>query len=191
MKIKLVVGLGNPGKAYENTRHNMGFKVIDNIANRLEVYKWKERDGAKYFDCHLDLCRVVFLKPQKYMNLSGDVMIKFVNFLDIKTEDILIISDDLDLPLGSIKLKEKGSSGGHNGLKNIEHQLKTNEYKRIKLGISNNKEIDTKDYVLGKFSKEEQKILNATIDKAADAVLESIGKPFQEVMSKYNTKISN
>ena len=191
MKIKLVVGLGNPGKAYENTRHNMGFKVIDNIANRLEVYKWKERDGAKYFDCHLDLCRVVFLKPQKYMNLSGDVMIKFVNFLDIKTEDILRISDDLDLPLGSIKLKEKGSSGGHNGLKNIEHQLKTNEYKRIKLGISNNKEIDTKDYVLGKFSKEEQKILNATIDKAADAVLESIGKPFQEVMSKYNTKISN
>ena len=191
MKIKLIVGLGNPGKAYENTRHNMGFKVIDNIANRLEVFKWKERDGAKYFDCHLDLCRVVFLKPQKYMNLSGDVMIKFVNFLDIKTEDILIISDDLDLPLGAIKLKEKGSSGGHNGLKNIEHQLKTNEYKRIKLGISNNKEIDTKDYVLGKFSKQEQKILNATIDKAADAVLESIGKPFQEVMSKYNTKISN
>lgn len=191
MKIKLVVGLGNPGKQYQNTRHNVGFKVLDELAERLEIYKWKERDGALYFDCHLDMCRVVFIKPQKYINLSGDVMIKFVNFLDIKTEDILIISDDLDLPIGTIKLKEKGSSGGHNGLKNIENQLKTNEYKRIKIGISNDKTIDTKDYVLGKFSAQEKRIIKPVIQKAADAVLDSIGHPFQEVMSKYNAKIKN
>ena len=189
MKIKLVVGLGNPGNKYQNTRHNVGFKVMDELAKRLEVFKWKERDGALYFDCHLDMCRVVFLKPQEYINLSGDVMIKFVNFLDIKLEDILVVSDDLDLPLGVIKLKEKGSSGGHNGLKNIESQLKTNEYKRIKIGISNDKTINTKDYVLGKFSNEEKKKISLAVKKDADAVLDSIGHPFQEVMSKYNVKV--
>lgn len=191
MKVKLVVGLGNPGKAYANTRHNMGFMVLDEIANRLDVSKWKERDNALYFDTHLDFCRVVFIKPQNFINLSGDVMIKFVKYLNIKTEDILIISDDLDLPIGSIKLKEKGSSGGHNGLKNIENQLGTNEYKRIKIGISNDKEMDTKDYVLGKLSISEKKALLPIIQNAADAVLASITTPFPELMSKYNTRVKN
>lgn len=191
MKIKLVVGLGNPGKQYNNTRHNMGFKVIDEIARRLEIYKWKQRDDALYFDCYLDLAHVIFIKPQNYINLSGDVLIKFVKYFDIKTEDILVISDDLDLPVGSIKLKEKGSSGGHNGLKNIELNLGTKEYKRIKIGISNDKKIDTKDYVLGKLSIKEQKQLEPIINLAADAVLESFHTPFQELMSKYNTKIRN
>ena len=191
MKIKLVVGLGNPGRQYENTRHNMGFKVLDEIANRLEIFKWKEKDGALYFDCHLDMCKVLFIKPQKYINLSGDVMIKFIKFLDIKLEDILVISDDLDLPVGALKIKEKGSSGGHNGLKNIETVLGTNEYKRIKIGISNNKNIDTKDYVLGNLDSTEKRKIAPVIEKAADAVLESIGHPFNEVMSKYNIKIKN
>ena len=189
MKIKLVVGLGNPGKEYKYTRHNMGFMVLDEIAKRLEIYKWKQRDGALYFDTHLDMSRVIFIKPQNYINLSGDVMIKFVKYLNIKTEDILVISDDLDLPLGSIKIKEKGSSGGHNGLKNIESQLGTNEYKRIKIGISNNKQMDTKDYVLEKFSIKERNHLKPTIEKAADAVLDYFHTPFQELMSKYNVKI--
>lgn len=191
MKIKLVVGLGNPGKSYANTRHNMGFMVLDEIAKRLEITKWKERDNALYFDTHLDFCRVVFIKPQNFINLSGDVMIKFVKYLNIKTEDILIISDDLDLPVGSIKLKEKGSSGGHNGLKNIENQLGTNEYKRIKIGISNNKEMDTKDYVLGKISPADKKIFTTVIQKAADAVLSSFSTPFPELMSKYNTRVKD
>lgn len=191
MKIKLVVGLGNPGKQYQNTRHNMGFRVVDEIAKKLGVSQWKERDGALYFDCYFDMCRVVFIKPQRFINLSGDVMIKFVNFLNIKTEDIIVISDDLDLPVGSIKLKEKGSSGGHNGLKNIESQLKTNEYKRIKIGISNDRNIDTKDYVLEKLNKEENDKLNPAIQKAANAVLDSIAHPFSQVMSKYNTRIKS
>lgn len=191
MKIKLVVGLGNPGKPYANTRHNIGFMVLDEIAKRLEVTKWKERDNALYFDTYLDFCRVVFIKPQNFINLSGDVMIKFVRYLNVKTEDILVLSDDLDLPIGSIKLKEKGSSGGHNGLKNIENQLGTNEYKRIKIGISNDKGIDTKDYVLGKLSISEKKALTPVIQKAADAVLASFTTPFQELMSKYNTRVKN
>lgn len=191
MKIKLVVGLGNPGREYNNTRHNMGFMVIDEIAKRLDVFKWKERDGALYFDCYLDLAHIIFIKPQRYINLSGDVMINFVKYLDIKTEDILVVSDDLDLPIGSIKLKEKGSSGGHNGLKNIESQLGTNEYRRIKIGISNDKEMDTKDYVLGKLSAKEKRDLKPVIEMAADAVLASFHTPFNELMSKYNTRIKN
>lgn len=186
MKIKLVVGLGNPGKEYANTRHNLGFEVLDNIAKRLEITKWKERDGGLYFDTYIDMSRVIFLKPQRYINLSGDVMIEFVRFFNIPIEDILIVSDDLDLPVGSFRLKQKGTSGGHNGLKNIENQLQTNEYKRIKIGISNDKEMDTKDYVLGKFSIEDKKKLKTVIETVSDAVLESISTPFIELMGKYN-----
>lgn len=188
MKIKLVVGLGNPGKQYINTRHNLGFEVIDNIAKRLGIINWKQRDGGMYFDTYIDMARVIFLKPQRYINLSGDVMIEFVKFFNIEISDILIISDDLDLPVGSIRLKQKGSSGGHNGLKNIENQLQTNEYKRIKIGISNNKEIDTKEYVLGKLSKEDKKTLKPVIETVSDAVFEFVRTPFIDLMNKYNHK---
>ena len=191
MKIKLIVGLGNPGKKYSNTRHNMGFDVLDNVAKKLGITTWKERYGGLYFDTYIDMARVIFLKPQKFINLSGDVMSEFVRFFGIALDDIIVISDDLDLPLGSLKLKLKGSSGGHNGLKNIEEQLKSNEYKRIKIGISNDKEMDTKDYVLGKLSKEEKKILNPVIEKATDAVISSVKVPFVELMNKYNTKNTN
>lgn len=190
MKIKLVVGLGNPGKKYINTRHNMGFEVLDTIAKKLEITKWKERYGGLYFDTYVGMSRVIFLKPQNYINLSGDVMIEFVRFFDIKLEDILVVSDDLDMPLGTMKLKLKGSSGGHNGLKNIESQLHSNEYKRIKIGISNDKNIDTKDYVLGKLSKDEKKLLKPVIDNAVAAVLASINTPFEVLMNKYNTKVN-
>lgn len=188
MRIKLVVGLGNPGKKYDNTRHNIGFSVLDNIAKKLSITTWKERDGGLYFDTYVDMSRVIFLKPQRYINLSGDVMIKFVKFFNISLEDILIISDDLDLPVGSIRLKQKGSSGGHNGLKNIENNLQTNEYKRIKIGISNDKNEDTKDYVLSKIPNEDKKKLKETIETVSNIVLDYINVPFVDLMCKYNHK---
>ena len=191
MRIKLVVGLGNPGKKYENTRHNIGFMVLDKIAEKLNFPYWKEKDNALYYDEFVGVYKVIFLKPQNYINLSGDVLIKYVKYFDIKTEDIIIVCDDLDTSLGGLRIKEKGSSGGHNGLKNIELNLKTSEYKRVKLGISNNKEMDTKDYVLGKLSPKEKKIIEPIIDKAADAVLCALENPFDLVMSKYNTKVKN
>lgn len=189
MRIKLVVGLGNPGKEYEKTRHNMGFRVLDKVAEKLNVSNWKQRDGALYFDTYVGFSKVLFLKPQEYINLSGDVMIKFVKFFDIDIDDIFIVSDDLDIPIGTIKLKEKGSSGGHNGLKNIEKNLKTQNFKRIKIGISNDKTKDTKDYVLSKFSKEEELELKKVIDTASDAVLGSLEHPFTDMMNKYNTRV--
>ena len=188
MRIKLVVGLGNPGRKYNKTRHNMGFMVLDNIAKRLELGPWKEKYGGLFIDCYVGFDKVIFLKPQNYINLSGDVMIEYVKFFGIKLEDIIIVNDDLDLPLGMLKLKQKGSSGGHNGLKNIENQLGTNEYKRVKIGLSNDKTMDTKDYVLSKFTKEELKVLSVAIEKASDAVLASFRTPFQDLMSKYNVK---
>ena len=189
MRIKLVVGLGNPGKEYEKTRHNMGFRVLDKVAEKLNISNWKQRDGALYFDTYVGFSKVLFLKPQEYINLSGDVLIKFVKFFDIDIDDIFIVSDDLDIPIGTIKLKEKGSSGGHNGLKNIEKNLKTQNFKRIKIGISNDKTKDTKDYVLSKFSKEEELELKKVIDTASDAVLGSLEHPFTDMMNKYNTRV--
>ncbi len=191
MKIKLIVGLGNPGKEYEKTRHNMGFLVLDSIKQKLALDNWKSKFNGLFINTVINGEKVIFLKPQNYINLSGDVLIKFVRFFDIKTEDILIISDDLDLPLGIIKLKEKGTSGGHNGLKNIEKQLGTIEYKRIKIGISNDKTISTKDYVLGKPSIEEQKLINQAVENATIAAIKSLNTPFVDLMNVYNVRIKN
>ncbi|MEG2351116.1 MAG: aminoacyl-tRNA hydrolase [Bacilli bacterium] len=189
--MKLVVGLGNPGKKYVNTHHNVGFMVLDSIVKALDLGEWKHKFGGDFIDCFVGFDKVIFLKPQNFINLSGEVMIEYVNFFDIKLDDIIIISDDLDLPLGSIKLKLKGSSGGHNGLKNIEQNLGTNEYKRIKVGISNNKNIDSKDYVLSKLSDEEKKLINPALKNASDAILSSFRTPFEVLMSRYNLKINS
>ena len=163
--MKLIVGLGNPGSEYNNTRHNIGFMVIDKITQVFDITMDKNKFDGIYGTKDFNDEKIIFLKPQKYMNLSGEVIRKYVDYFKINTEDILIISDDLDLPLGKMKIKFKGSSGGHNGLKNIEQHLNTSEYKRIKIGISNDKMIDTKNYVLGHFSKEDLDIIKPTIDK--------------------------
>ena len=143
--MKLIVGLGNIGKEYENTRHNIGFRAIDAISKKYKFEITKNKFDGYYEKILINGEQVIFLKPAKYMNLSGEVIKKYVDFYKININDILIICDDLDQDVGKYKLKQKGSSGGHNGLKNIELHLKTQEYKRLKIGISNNKLIDTKE----------------------------------------------
>ena len=118
--MKLIVGLGNPGNEYKNTRHNIGFMVLDKIADKLNESFNKENFSGKYFMTNINGEKTIFLKPQKYMNLSGEVVRDFVNFFKIDINDILIICDDLDTQVGTYRLRYKGSSGGHNGLKNIE-----------------------------------------------------------------------
>ena len=186
--MKLIVGLGNPGREYENTRHNMGFMMIDQFATNLGVKIDSKKFNGLYTETVINGEKVILLKPQSYINLSGEVIRKYVDYFKIKLEDILIIHDDLDLPVGTFKLKQKGSSGGHNGLKNIELHLGTQEYKRIKIGISNNKLIDTKDYVLGKISKEENKLLNNVKDTIMNILDDYFKLSFTELMSKYNHK---
>ena len=129
---------------------------------------------------------VILLKPQKYINLSGEVVIKFVKFYKINIDDILIINDDLDIELGKYKLKYKGSSGGHNGLKNIELHLGTQQYKRLKIGISNNKLLDTKDYVLGKLSSDEKLKLQTVINISSEIIDDYLHINFDKLMNKYN-----
>ena len=189
--MKLIVGLGNPGKEYENTRHNVGFMVVDYyISKKGLLDTWRSKFNGLYLETKINGEKVIFLKPQSYMNLSGGVVCQFTNFYKLTTDDILVISDDLDLLTGNYKLKSKGSCGGHNGLRDIEMCLGSDNYKRLKVGISKDSSVSTKDYVLGKFSQNEKRKLVQIIDKASNAVLETIGHPFQEVMSKYNTKIS-
>jgi PTH1 family peptidyl-tRNA hydrolase len=187
--MKLIVGLGNPGKEYENTRHNSGFKFIDKFAkaNNLEITKEKFKGLYTTFNYKNE--KIILLKPQKYMNLSGEVIKSYVDFFKINIEDILIICDDLDTPLGKLKLKYKGSSGGHNGLKNIELNLSTNEYKRIKIGIAYQKYTDQIDYVIGKIPKEELDILEKVTDQAPQIINDYLNMNFDNLMNKYNTEV--
>ena len=186
--MKLIVGLGNPGKEYENTRHNVGFIILDNYVNSKNLGIFKSKYNGLYLKTKIHNEDVIFLKPQSYMNLSGEVVRKFVDFYKINTDDILIISDDLDLEFGNFKLKLTGSSGGHNGLKNIELHLSTQDYKRFKIGISNKKDMDTKDYVLGKFSKEEKELLEKFKPKSERIIDDYFELEFSKLMNKYNQK---
>lgn len=184
--MKLIVGLGNPGNEYKNTRHNIGFMVLDKIAEKLNESFNKENFSGKYFMTNINGEKTIFLKPQKYMNLSGEVVRDYVLYYKIDLSDIIIIVDDLDLPTGKIRLRTHGSSGGHNGLKNIFSNLGTENIKRIKIGISNNKDIDTKDYVLGNIKNEDKKLIDDTVLKVCDISLEAITSDFNNLMSKYN-----
>ena len=184
--MKLIVGLGNPGREYDGTRHNIGFMAIDRIVDSLGLSFDRSKFGGVYCSSVVDGEKVMFLKPQEYMNLSGNVVGRFVNFFDVDVSDILIIHDDLDLPVGRIKLRARGSSGGHNGLKNIEANLGTQEYKRIKIGISNDKRFDTKDYVLGKFSSSDMVVLNDILDSMPSLFHDYLSFSFDKLMSKYN-----
>lgn len=186
--MKLIVGLGNPGNRYDNTRHNMGFMMLDCYAKIKNLKFDRQKFDGVYAEFIVNGERVILLKPQKYINLSGDVIKKYIDFYKIKIEDLLIISDDLDMPLGKIKLKYKGSSGGHNGLKNIINNLGTENFNRIKIGISNDKKMETKDYVLTKLSTEELKIIEFLKKTIVSIFDDYFLLSFDNLMNKYNTK---
>jgi PTH1 family peptidyl-tRNA hydrolase len=186
--MKLIVGLGNPGKEYEDTRHNVGFMVVDELLKKLGSPNLKEKFNGLFCECDLQGEKLILLKPQSFINLSGEVINKYINYYDINLKDIIIINDDMDLDLGRYRLKPSGSSAGHNGLKNIEQNLKTDEYKRLKIGISSNKYIEARNYVLGKFNKDEKVILKEVINKTVEIIEDYLKLSFEELMSKYNRK---
>ena len=180
--MKMIVGLGNPGLEYENTRHNIGFMALNYFPGNIN----KEKFNALYTKIKVNDEDVLFVKPLTYMNLSGDAVGEFARYFKIDTDDILIIQDDLDLPLASIKLKYKSSAGGHNGIKSIIRSLGTDEIPRLKVGISNDKSQDTKDYVLHKFSKADMEKLDSIMPKIKDIVEYFIKNDIKKCMSKYN-----
>lgn len=186
--MKLIVGLGNPGKDYEKTRHNVGFQLLDTIVNKIGLDFNKEKFNAKYCEYNVNGEKIILVKPLSYMNLSGGVVAKFVSFYRIDISDILIIQDDLDMSVGRVKIVHNSSSGGHNGIKDIERCLGTNAYVRVKIGIANNKSVDTKDYVLGKFSDEEWNILSNNYKLLANIIEDFCSLSLDRLMGKYNHK---
>lgn len=181
--MKLVVGLGNPGKEYENTRHNIGFMSLDHY---LGTVKYSKKFNAEYYETNIDVEKYIFIKPLSYMNLSGKVVYDFVNFYKLDLSDVLVIQDDMDLEFGKIRIKINSSSGGHNGIKDIIKYLNSTSFARIKVGIAHNRNMDTKDYVLSKFSKEELNTLSNSFS-VVDTIIENFSKlDIQELMSKYN-----
>lgn len=182
--MKLVVGLGNPGKKYSKTKHNIGFISIDHYSTKHNLKLKKER---KFNGKSLKISDLVLLKPHTFMNNSGLSIKAVMDYYNIDIKDILVIYDDLDLPLGKTRLREKGSAGGHNGIKSIISHLKTDEFKRVRVGIDKNPLIETKNYVLGSFSKKEQDIM-APIYIEITEIIEDFNndKEFTHIMTKYN-----
>ena len=185
--MKLIAGLGNPGKEYENTRHNVGFICLDNYAKTNNFSIKKEKFNGNFWEITRNGEKIIFLKPLSYMNLSGTVVRKYLDYYKINLSDILIIHDDLDMTLGRLKIKNNGSSGGHNGIKNIIEHTGSEKFMRLKVGISKNNNIDTKDYVLGKFNKEEQEIINQKLNVVNNIIDDFINNVSPEIiMGRYN-----
>ena len=187
--MKLIVGIGNPGKQYQNTRHNIGFMVLDEIAKEYNLSFDQSKFKSLYTILRLDGERIILMKPKTYVNLSGSAVVSMMNYFNIDKEDILIIYDDIALPLGKIRVRFKGGSGGHNGLKNIIDYLKTKEFKRMRIGIDSNSKIEKKNWVLGKFDQEESKKINKSIKRLLEVPKDLISESFSDFMNKYNQEI--
>lgn len=182
--MKLIVGLGNPGKKYQLSKHNIGFMCLDHfaVANDLKFKLDKKFDGE-----WLKVDNYLLLKPHTFMNNSGQSIKKIVQYFDVELEDILIIYDDLDLPLGKLRLREQGSPGGHNGVKSIVSHLNIQTFKRVRIGIEKNPLFETKDYVLSDFNKKELPLIKESIVKTKDIINEFInGIDFKNIMNTYN-----
>ena len=184
--MKLIVGLGNHGKEYQNTRHNIGFMALDFYAKQNNLSFDKRKFKGLYTETIINGEKVLLLKPQTYMNLSGECVRDFISYFHINTNDILVIYDDMDLDVGTLRLREKGSAGGHNGIKNIILHIKSNEFKRVRVGISKDENRNTIDYVLGKFRDEEKKIIDEKIEIISHIIEDFTRYDFNKVMSKYN-----
>lgn len=186
-KMKCFIGLGNPGREYEQTRHNIGFMVIDELSRLfnipLDQAKHKGIYGIGFYKGE----KILLLKPLTYMNLSGESIRAVMDYYQIDLEDAVIIYDDLDLPAGKIRLRQKGSAGGHNGIKSTIAHLGTQEFNRIRVGINRPpRGMKVPDYVLGRFSQDEQPDVAEAVKKSAAACESWLDKPFLQVMNEYN-----
>ena len=184
--MKLIVGLGNPGKEYAGTRHNCGFMVIDRLASKLNVDVDQNKFKGLYAKVKYHGEDIILLKPQTYMNLSGESVNAMMNFFKIDKDDLLVIYDDLDMPVGKLRLRKTGSAGGHNGIKNIIAHLNSQDFKRIRVGIDRHKYMNVADYVLSRFSKVESEAIEQGIENAANAVLDYLDNDFNHAMNYYN-----
>lgn len=184
----LVVGLGNPGSKYEWTRHNMGFLVVDELAERLSIPVQRLKFKALTNTAVLGGKSVLLMKPTTYMNLSGEAVGQAARFYKIPPERVLVISDDVALPQGKLRVRRSGSAGGHNGLKNIISHLGTDQFPRIKVGVGQkpSPDSDMVNWVLGTFTGQDRKVMEETICRAADAVTVLLQHGIDQAMASYN-----
>ena len=166
----VIAGLGNPGKKYENTRHNLGFITLDRLAEKTGIKIEKSKFKSLVGDGMISGEKVILVKPQTFMNNSGEALREVVEYYKVEPEKIIVIYDDVDIPTGAVRIRRSGSSGTHNGMRSIIYQLGFDDFPRIRIGIGKNSDIELMDYVLGGFDKEEVEPLEQACDKAVDAI---------------------
>lgn len=185
--MKLIVGLGNPGKKYDKTKHNMGFLVIDELLEEFGETLNKNDFEAKYCRFKYEGEDIFLVKPMTYMNDSGRAVGMLMGYFQIQKEELLVVQDDMDMPIGKVRLRQKGSAGGHNGIKSIINSVGGSDFKRVKIGIQHPEKKSVVDWVLTPFSKDEESIAFSGLDKARDAIIEWIKNDnFEKVMNQYN-----
>lgn len=185
--MKVIFGLGNPGKKYENTKHNVGFMAIDNLAKRLSVDVWKKAFDALVGEARYKNEKILLVKPETYMNLSGKAIWQVIDYYNDQIEKFIVVYDDMDTEFGKIRFRPKGSSGGHNGIKSIISSINSQDFDRLKIGIGQKKS-DAVSHVLGEFSKQEKIVLEDTIAHALDAIEMWLDNDITVVMNKFNQK---
>lgn len=188
----IIVGLGNPTREYENTRHNIGFDVIDAIAEKYDISVLEKKHKALIGKGFIDGKKVILAKPLTYMNLSGESVRELTDYYKIEeTEELIVIFDDISLDVGQIRIRKKGSAGGHNGVKNIIRQLGHDTFMRIKMGVGEKpKGYDLADYVLGHFTEKERKIMDESVERAVEAAKMMLFDGADAAMNVYNKKIA-
>jgi PTH1 family peptidyl-tRNA hydrolase len=185
----IVAGLGNPGDLYKYTRHNVGFLAIDKLAEKLGVQVNRLKFKSLIGETNIKGEKVILVKPQTYMNNSGEAIRDIVNFYKVDPANLIVIVDDIDIDFASLRIKKKGSAGSHNGLKSVIYQLISDNFPRVKIGIGKKlPQQDLADFVLSKFSKDEKEDIEKTIERASDSVLELIENGVESAMNKYNGK---
>ena len=187
--MKLIVGLGNPTDKYEGTRHNVGFEVVERIADEYGIGLDTIKHKGMYGKGKIDGITVVLLKPMTYMNLSGESVSAVASYYKITAEDIIVIYDDINLDVGRLRVRGKGSAGGHNGIKNMITHLHTEEFPRVRVGVGMKpSKMDLADYVLSRFSKEEQEKMDESYDRAVKAAVMLVKDELEQAMNEYNGK---
>lgn len=185
--VYIVVGLGNPGSRYDNTKHNVGFETIDLLAKRHGIKVSKIKYKGLWGDGIIDGKRVILLKPQTYMNLSGESVLEAVNWFKPEINKLILVYDDVDVEMGKIRIRPKGSSGSHNGMKSIIYLLNRDEFPRVRIGIGKPPPyFDMADYVLSKFNKDERITIDESLLKATNAIEELIKNGIDSTMNRYN-----
>ena len=190
---KLIIGLGNPGEEYKNHRHNIGFIIIDKLAQNLSLKFDNNKKKSLFTRTKLNNIDLILLKPQTFMNLSGESAIYISKFFNAKTEDIIVVYDDMDIPFGTFRIKKGGSSGGHNGIKSLIAQLQTDDFIRVRVGIgrpSFGKKVN--DYVLSSFSKSERENIDNDLgENVIEAIKTILFESYTIAQNKYNKRINN